>query len=75
MRDDDERPAHADGQAAAAALSRLLDAPVDAVTASFFGMPSRADAPDAAGAFGVRRTRLLDGLRETLASAAAVDPE
>ncbi len=74
LRDDDEPPAHADGQAAAAALSRLLDAPVDAVTASFFGMPSRADAPDAADAFGVRRTPLLDGLRETLASAAAVDP-
>ena len=74
LRDDDEPPAHADGQAAAAALSRLLDAPVDAVTASFYGMPSRADAPDAADAFGVRRTPLLDGLRETLASAAAVDP-
>jgi NADH dehydrogenase len=74
LRDDDEAPAHADGQAAAAALSRLFDAPVDAVTASFYGMPSRADAPDAADAFGVRRTPLLDGLRETLASAAAVDP-
>ena len=74
LRDDDEHPAHADGQAAAAALSRLLDAPVDAVTASFFGMPSRADAPDAADAFGVRRTPLLEGLRATLAASATLGP-
>ena len=40
---------------------RLLETPVDAVTASFFAMPSRADAPDAAAAFGVRTTPLLRG--------------
>jgi hypothetical protein len=36
-------------------------------------MPSRSDRPDAAGAFGVRRTGLLDGLRATLAAAGADD--
>jgi hypothetical protein len=46
---------------------------VDAVTASFFGLPSRADAPDAAAAFGVRLTPLLDGLRITLEAAAGLD--
>jgi hypothetical protein len=74
LRGDDEAPSHADGQAAAAALTTLLGAPVDAVTATFYAMPSRADAPDAAGAFGVRRTPLRDGLRETLAAAATTEP-
>jgi uncharacterized protein YbjT (DUF2867 family) len=71
LRADDATPTHADGQPAAAALTELLEMPVDAVTASFFGMPSRADQPDAAEAFGVRRTGLLDGLRATLAAAGA----
>jgi NADH dehydrogenase len=74
LRGDDEAPSHADGQAAAAALTTLLGAPVDAVTATFYAMPSRADAPDAAAAFGVRRTPLRDGLRETLAAAAITEP-
>jgi len=51
----------------------LLGVPFDAVTASFFALPSRADGPDAALAFGVSRTPLVDGLRVTLAEAAAVD--
>jgi NADH dehydrogenase len=72
-RDDDERPGHADGQAAAATLTSLLGEPVDAVAASFFAMPSRADAPDAAAAFEVRRTPLLEGLRATLAAASSLD--
>ena len=72
LRDDDASPTHADGQPAAAALTALLDAPIDAVTASFFALPSRRDAPDAAEAFGVRRTPLLDGLRATLAASAAI---
>ena len=33
--------------------------------------PARADAPDAAGAFGVTRTGLDEGLRRTIASATA----
>jgi uncharacterized protein YbjT (DUF2867 family) len=74
LRDDDEAPAHADGQAAAATLSALLDTTVDAVTASFFGMANRSDAPDASAAFGVRRTPLLEGLRATLSAAATLDP-
>ncbi len=73
LRDDDVPIAHADGQAAAEALTRSLQIPVDAVTASFFGLPSRADAPDAAAAFGVRTTPLLDGLRITLEAAAGLD--
>ncbi len=71
LRDDDVAPSHADGQAGAEALTRLLGIRVDAVTASFFAAPSRADAPDAAEAFGVARTPLAEGLRSTLEAAAA----
>jgi len=71
LRADDAAPAHADGQPAAAVLTELLETPIDAVTASFFAMPSRSDQPDAAEAFGVRRTSLVDGLRATLAAADA----
>jgi uncharacterized protein YbjT (DUF2867 family) len=71
LRDDDSSPSHADGQAAARTLTELCGVPIDAVTTSFFSMPSRADAPDAAEAFGVARTRLAEGLRATLAAAAA----
>jgi uncharacterized protein YbjT (DUF2867 family) len=74
LRGDDERATHADGQAAAEVLTRLLGIRVDAVTASFFAAPSRAPDPDAAAAFGVTRTPLLDGLRTTLDAAAAIDP-
>jgi uncharacterized protein YbjT (DUF2867 family) len=73
LRGDDTPPAHADGQAAAEALSRILGVPIDAVAASFLALPSRADAPGAAGAFGVPRTPFLDGLRSTLEAAAAID--
>lgn len=73
LRGDEEPPVHLDGQAAAAALTAAAGAPFDAVTASFFAMPSRADAPDAATAFGVRRTPLLEGLQQTLAAASAID--
>jgi uncharacterized protein YbjT (DUF2867 family) len=74
LRGDDQVPTHLDGQAAAAALTSLLARPVDAVAASYFAMSSRADAPDAASTFGVRPTPLVEGLRSTLAAAAAVDP-
>jgi len=73
LRGDGAEPTHASGQAAAEILTRLLGVPFDAVTASFFALPSRADGPDAALAFGVSRTPLVDGLRVTLAEAAAVD--
>ncbi len=69
LRADDVAPSHADGQPAAAALTNLLETPIDAVTASFFAMSSRADRPDALAAFGVRPTPLVDGLRATLAAA------
>ena len=70
LRAEDVDPTHADGQAAAATLTRLLGVPVDAVTASFFAMPSRIDAPDAAEVFGLARTRLEEGLRRTVEAAA-----
>jgi NADH dehydrogenase len=70
LRDDGASPTHADGQAAARALSTILDATVDAVTASFFAMDSRVDAPDAAAAFGLATTPLAEGLRRTLEAAA-----
>jgi uncharacterized protein YbjT (DUF2867 family) len=73
LRGDDVPPSHADGQAAAEALTRLLGVPIDAVAASFLARPSRADAPDAAATFGVERTPFLDGLRATLEAAAAID--
>jgi uncharacterized protein YbjT (DUF2867 family) len=73
LRDDDVAPAHADGQAAAAAATSLLGVPVDAVAATYLAMPSRADAPDAAAAFGVARTPLAVGLRRTV-DAAATEP-
>jgi uncharacterized protein YbjT (DUF2867 family) len=71
LRDDDVTPSHADGQAAAAAFTTLLGEPIDAVATSWFTMANRADAPDAAVAFGVRRTPLADGLRATIAAAGA----
>ena len=73
LRGDGGVPTHASGQAAAEILTRLLGVPVDAVTASFFALRSRTDAPDAAQAFGVSRTPLVDWLRLTLDAAAAID--
>jgi NADH dehydrogenase len=73
LRGGDVPPSHADGHAAAEALTRLLGVPIDAVAASFLARPSRADAPDAAATFGVERTPFLDGLRATLEAAAAID--
>jgi uncharacterized protein YbjT (DUF2867 family) len=73
LRGDRASVRHADGQAAAEALTDLLEIRVDAVAASWLGLPSRADAPDAAEAFGVRRTPLVDGLRTTLEAAAQID--
>jgi uncharacterized protein YbjT (DUF2867 family) len=73
LRGDTAPVRHADGQAAAEALTDLLEIRVDAVAASWLGLPSRADAPDAAEAFGVRRMPLVDGLRITLEAAAQID--
>jgi uncharacterized protein YbjT (DUF2867 family) len=73
LRGDDVPPTHADGHAAAETLTGLLETRIDAVAASWLGLPSRADAPDAAEAFGVRRTPLVDGLRTTLEAAAGLD--
>lgn len=49
----------------AEAASRLQAAgtPISRIAAELFSMPSRADAPDAAAAFGLTRMTLADGLR------------
>ena len=57
---------------AAVRLTAGLGSPVSRTATEVFAMPSRADAPDAGDAFGVRRTRLVDGLRTTVERAAAV---
>ncbi len=56
---------------AAARLTDGLGTPVSETAAEVFSLPSRADAPDAAEAFGVERTALAHGLRATARSAAA----
>ncbi len=48
-----------------------LGTAVSQTVAELFALPSRADAPDAAEAFGVERTSLADGLRATARPAAA----
>lgn len=56
------------------AASRLTDGlgiAVSETAAELFALPSRADAPDAAAAFGVERTALAIGLRATAQVAAA----
>jgi len=51
---------------AARRLRSLLERSVTIRTTELFGMPSRADAPDAAERFGIERTGLVEGLRRTL---------
>jgi NADH dehydrogenase len=46
---------------------------ISRTTADLFALLSRADAPDAAAAFGVVRTTLVDGLRATAQQRAAVE--
>ncbi len=58
-------------RAAAARLTDGLGTHVSQTAAEVFALPSRADAPDAAEAFGVERTALADGLRATAQPAAA----
>jgi uncharacterized protein YbjT (DUF2867 family) len=55
----------------AAAVASLLERPPSPAALEFLGAPSRADAPDAAGEFGVTRTSLSDGLRRTIERSAA----
>jgi uncharacterized protein YbjT (DUF2867 family) len=72
LRSDERPPAHArDPEEAAHVLGHLLGVPVSTTAAAWLGGPSRADAPDAAAAFGVTRTRLADGLARTIAESAA----
>ena len=56
---------------AAARLTDGLGTPVSPTAAELFALPSRADAPDAAEAFGVDLTALADGLRARRETAAA----
>lgn len=68
LRDDAIAPeAVVDPEPAAARLSELLEVPVARSAARYLAGAGRAtDAPDAAGAFGVARTPLGEGLRRTL---------
>jgi uncharacterized protein YbjT (DUF2867 family) len=73
LRDDGAPPAHSrDDEESAHVLEHLLGVPVSAAAAAAFARPSRSDAPDAAAAFGVVRTPLVEGLRRTLEDAASL---
>jgi uncharacterized protein YbjT (DUF2867 family) len=63
-------PTHLRGDVARRRLEELLGVPVSTEAVASFEAASRADAPDAATAFGIERTPLVDGLRRTLARAA-----
>jgi len=71
LRDDERAPAVVGEPAhAAQRLSELLEVPISATAARYLASAGRAtDAPDAAEAFPVERTGLVDGLRATLARA------
>ncbi|HSL10041.1 MAG TPA: NAD(P)H-binding protein [Actinomycetota bacterium] len=71
LRDDERSPTAIDDPAdAARRLTALLEVPISTVAAAWIGSAGRADGdPDAAEAFGVARTGLLEGLRATLARA------
>jgi NADH dehydrogenase len=58
-------------EAAAERLTDGLGTFVSTTATEVFAMPSRADARDAAAAFGVERTALVDGLRSTARMTAA----
>jgi uncharacterized protein YbjT (DUF2867 family) len=60
-----------DPEAASARLSDLLGIEISTVAARFFARASRANASDAAAAFGVVRTPLQEGLRRTVERAAS----
>ena len=55
------------------ASRRRLGTHLSETAAELFALPSRADAPDAAAAFGVTRTTLADGLRAVAQRTAAVE--
>jgi Nucleoside-diphosphate-sugar epimerases len=59
---------------AMARLESLLDVALVPSAVRYLLDPSRADAPDAAAAFGVDRTPLANGIRRTLEHAATTDP-
>jgi uncharacterized protein YbjT (DUF2867 family) len=54
-----------------AAVGALLERVPSRAALEFLAGPSRADAPDAAGEFGVARTSLRDGLRDTIERSSA----
>ena len=73
LRDDEQHPAElADPADVASRLTQILEVPVSETAARYLAGGGRADdPPDAAEAFGVRRTGLIDGLRATLERAGA----
>jgi uncharacterized protein YbjT (DUF2867 family) len=73
LRDDDRGAQVLDDPATLAArLTEILEVPVSLTAARYLAAAGRADAePDAAEAFGIERTGLVDGLRTTLERAGA----
>jgi uncharacterized protein YbjT (DUF2867 family) len=67
-----EEPDHLEPPAAAARLTELLGVPMSVRAAELLAAPSVADAPDAAAAFGVRRTPLAEGLALTAERSAKI---
>jgi len=67
---DHAAPMALDAASASSRLSETLSTAVHPSATRFFALPSRADAPDAAAAFGVDRTSLDEGLRRTMERAA-----
>jgi uncharacterized protein YbjT (DUF2867 family) len=73
LRDDDRELEQLDGPASIAGrLAEILEVPISVTAAAYLAGAGRAtDAPDAAEAFGIARTPLVDGLRTTLERAGA----
>lgn len=68
-----ETPAPVDAAELPGVLERLLGIPIAPPAIRLFSLPARADAPDAAVEFDVRRTPLEEGLRITAERAAAAN--
>jgi hypothetical protein len=68
-------PEHLDGERARARLSLVLDREVPSHLVDALTGPARADAPDAADAFGIERTPLAEAMRAALAPATAEAPD
>ena len=69
------RPPGETPAASIAGMEDLLGVALAPATVRYLLDPSRADAPDAAAAFGIERTSLGEGMRRTLARAAQLEAD